>query len=231
MPKNRRWPENCVWPEPAWNGGGHYYNSRYVFGAQPIGTNLTKGVVTMWADIRPPRRWAKNDGSAHVTFGTDDFFRGNMLDQFYNTRYFVRFGFGCHDTTTVCGLRHSVNFLVAESSGNRVLSTAADPSHWYRFKATTRFEQGTWDLEVYDLGTAHPTFETPTPSTSVLSLTGLAYRSALDPSAGDGISTVSLGDVGSYPDDLWNPEPLSVALFDNIRVEHKAPSGFLVIFK
>ena len=22
MPKNRRWPENCAWPEPAWNGGG-----------------------------------------------------------------------------------------------------------------------------------------------------------------------------------------------------------------
>ena len=216
---------------PAWDNAKHYYNSRYVFGAQPIGTNLTKGVVTMWADIRPPRRWAKNDGAAHVTFGTDDFFRGNMLDQFYNTRYFVRFGFGCYDTTTVCGLRHSVNFLVAESSGNRVLSTAADPSHWYRFKATTRFEQGTWDLEVYDLGTAHPTFETPTPSTSVLSLTGLAYRSALDPSAGDGISTVSLGDVASYPDDLWDPKPKSVALFDNIRVEHKAASGITIIFR
>ena len=216
---------------PAWNGGGHYYNSRYVFGAQPIGTNLTKGVVTMWADIRPPRRWGNNDGAAHVTFGTDDFFRGNMLDQYYNTRYFARFGFGCRDTTTVCGLRDSVNFLVAESSGNRVLTTAADPSHWYRFKATTRFDQGTWDLEVYDLGTAHPTFDTPTPSVSVLSLTGLAYRAALDPRAGEGISTVSLGDVGSYPDDLWNPEPLSVALFDNIRVEHKPASGFLVIFK
>ena len=216
---------------PAWNGGGHYYNSRYVYGAQPIGTNLTKGVVTMWADIRPPRRWGNNDGAAHVTFGTDDFFRSNMLDQYFNTRYFVRFGFGCHDTTTVCGLRHSVNFLVAESSGNRVLSTAADPSHWYRFKATTRLDQGTWGLEVYDLGTAHPTFETPTPSTSVLSLTNLAYRTALDPSAGEGISTVSLGDVGSYPDDLWNPEPLSVALFDNIRVEHKTASGITIIFR
>ena len=216
---------------PAWNGGGHYYNSRYVFGAQPIGTNLTKGVVTMWADIRPPRRWGNNDGATHVTFGTDDFFRGNMLDQYYNTRYFARFGFGCYDTTTVCGLRHSVNFLVAESSGNRVLSTTADPSHWYRFKATTRFDQGTWDLEVYDLGTAHPTFDTPTPSVSVLSLTGLAYRAALDPSAGDGISTVSLGDVASYPDDLWDPEPKSVALFDNIRVEHKAASGITIIFR
>ena len=161
----------------------HYYNSRYVFGAQPIGTNLTKGVVTMWADIRPPRRWGNNDGAAHVTFGTDDFFRGNMLDQYYNTRYFARFGFG------------------------------------------------TWDLEVYDLGTAHPTFDTPTPSVSVLSLTGLAYRAALDPRAGEGISTVSLGDVGSYPDDLWNPEPLSVALFDNIRVEHKAASGVTIIFR
>ena len=25
MPKNRRWPENCVWPEPAWNGGGIWW--------------------------------------------------------------------------------------------------------------------------------------------------------------------------------------------------------------
>ena len=25
MPKNRRWPENCVWPEPAWNGGGTWW--------------------------------------------------------------------------------------------------------------------------------------------------------------------------------------------------------------
>ena len=216
---------------PTWNGTHHYYESKYVYAAQPIGTNLTKGVVTMWADIRPPRRWAMNDGAAHVTFGTDDFFRGNMLDQYYNTRYFARFGFGCYDTTTVCGLRHSVNFLVAESTGNRVLSTAANPSHWYRFKATTRFDQGTWDLEVYDLGTAHPTFETPTPSTSVLSLTNLAYRAALDPSAGEGISTVSLGDYAAYPDDLWNPEPLSVALFDNIRVEHKTVSGVTIIFK
>ena len=216
---------------PKWDNNWHFYQPRYVYGAQPIGTNLTKGVVTMWADIRPPRRWGSNDGAAHVTFGPDDFFRGHMRDQYYNTRYFARFGFGCYDTTTVGGLRHSVNFLVAESSGNRVLSTAANPSHWYRFKATTRFNQGTWDLEVYDLGTAHPTFETPTPSASVLSLTNLAYRAALDPSAGEGISTVSLGDYGTYPDDLWNPAPLSVALFDNIRVEHKPASGVTIIFK
>ena len=45
------------------------------------------------------------------------------------------------------------------------------------------------------------------------------------------LSTVSLGDYAAYPDDLWKSEPLSVALFDNIRVEHKAASGFLVIFK
>ena len=65
----------------------------------------------------------------------------------------------------------------------------------------------------------------------MLSLTNLAYRTALDPSAGEGISTVSLGDYGAYPDDLWNPEPLSVALFDNIRVEHKTVSGVTIIFK
>ena len=22
MSKNRRWPENCAWPEPVWNGDG-----------------------------------------------------------------------------------------------------------------------------------------------------------------------------------------------------------------
>ena len=22
MRKNKRWPENCVWPEPAWDGSG-----------------------------------------------------------------------------------------------------------------------------------------------------------------------------------------------------------------
>ena len=60
---------------------------------------------------------------------------------------------------------------------------------------------------------------------------GLAYRSALDPSAGDGISTVSLEDLASYPDDLWDPEPKSVALFNNIRVEHKAVSGVTIIFR
>ena len=25
MSKNRKWPENCVWPEPAWNGGGIWW--------------------------------------------------------------------------------------------------------------------------------------------------------------------------------------------------------------
>ena len=40
-----------------------------------------------------------------------------------------------------------------------------DPSHWYRFVATTFLNAGTSDVAVYDLGTAHPTFATATPAT------------------------------------------------------------------
>ena len=49
--------------------------------------------------------------------------------------------------------------------------------------------------------------------------------------AGEGFSVVSLGDVATYPDDIWKAVPLDVPLFDNIRVEHKAVSGVTIIFR
>jgi hypothetical protein len=214
---------------PSWSSGGKRFDTSYVFAAQPIGTNLTKGVVKMWADIRPPCRWTQSSGAAHVTFGADGFYRGNMYDRTFIERYFVRFGFGCGSSTTTCGLINTVKFLISGPSGNTVLSETANATHWYRFKATTRIDRGTWDLEVFDMGTAQPTMETPTPSTAVVSRSDLPYHTTME--AGEGFSTVSLGDVNTYPDDIWKAVPLDVPLFDNIRIEHKAVSGVTIIFR
>ena len=30
MHKNKRWPENCVWPEPVWDGEGVAWEEDYV---------------------------------------------------------------------------------------------------------------------------------------------------------------------------------------------------------
>ena len=212
---------------PTWNN--NHFDTSHVFAAQPIGTNLTKGVVKMWADVRPPCRWTQSGGVAHVTFGADGFYRGNMYDRTFYERYFVRFGFGCGSTTTTCGLVNTVKFLISGPSGNTLLSESANATHWYRFKATTRIDRGTWDLEVFDMGTAQPTLETPTPSTSFVSRSDLPYHTTME--AGEGFSVVSLGDVFTYPDDIWKAVPLDIPLFDNIRVEHKAVSGVTIIFR
>ena len=214
---------------PTWNSGSKRFDTSCVFAAQPIGTNLKKGVVKMWADIRPPCRWTQSSGVAHVTFGSDGFYRGNMYDSTFFERYFVRFGFGCGSSTTTCGLINTVKFLIAGPSGNTVLSETANATHWYRFKATTRIDRGTWDLEVFDMGTAQPTLETPTPSTAVVSRSDLPYHTTME--AGEGFSTVSLGDMATYPDDIWKAMPLDIPLFDNIRVEYKAVSGVTIIVR
>ena len=208
--------------------------NEYGYAVHDIGALLRGGKVITEVDTTPPSGWIGNYRLTTFYLGGDQFHEGNCNNGEGTFYKWTALGFGFRATTSVtnsAGVYTNVAFFAYNGDGadgaSYVGSNArVDPSHWYRFVATTFLNAGTSDVAVYDLGTAHPTFATATPATPVATFTGMAFRRP--PQVLGGISC-----IGMYVNTPAFRSTISATeshYWDNIRITYK-PSGAMIIFR
>ena len=189
------------------------------YAGQPLGMTVNKDEVTVQADIRPPRGWVDETGSAWLRLGGDGHLVRESGTSFLG-KTAAGFGFNCGSNDAMYGGLCTNCVIVAYrgngSGGGQVVSApvAVEKSHWYRFVAKVRVEDGLYNVNVYDMGETHPTLATATPAVPVASFTDLPFRTAKE-SLG-GISSVSASVVSTRSNFCDSASPV---LFDNIRVK------------
>ena len=189
------------------------------YAGQPLGMTLSKDKVTVQADIRPPRGWVDDTGSAWLRLGGDGHLVRESETSFLG-KTAAGFGFRCGSNDAMYGGLCTNCVIVAYrgngSGGGQVVSAsvAVEKSHWHRFVAKVRMEDGLYDVNVYDMGETHPTLATATPAVPVATFTDLPFRTAKE-SLG-GISSVSVSVVATRSNFCDSAAPV---LFDNIRVK------------
>ena len=105
---------------------------------------------------------------------------------------------------------------------------AFDSTHWYRFEAKIDVSAQTYDLAVYDMGTAHPEMETPTKSGAlVFTREKLPFRMPL--ADGLGLSALTVHMAGCAKDLPWNDYDDGLAYVDNVRVEREVPGMVILV--
>ena len=193
------------------------------YAGQPLGMTIRTGEVTVQADIRPPRGWVDSSGSAWLRLGGDGHLARESGTSFLG-KTAAGFGVHCDSNSAESGGLCTNCVIVAYrgngSGGGQVVRApvAVEKSHWYRFVANVRVEDSLYDVNVYDMGEAHPTLATATPAVPVASFTDLPFRTARE-SLG-GISSVSASVVATRSNFCDSASPV---LFDNIRVKRTEP--------
>ena len=211
-------------------GDGH--TVRYM---TSIGTAIDHGRLTVTADICPPEYWfGQNGGSVFVTLGNKILEQSEAKDS--DAGQLLRFGFrestkanngGRYDDMRPCVVSSLDGTAVGTGSGAyNYLSEAIDGKarKWYRFVARVNVDAATYSASVYDMGTTHPTPESPH-GALVGSATDLHLMNPLE----DGISSL---DVACYAVSSTLGEtgidPLH-ALIDNISITR--PKGLVLIVR
>ena len=225
-------------------GNPHYRASstaaNHSYSIQPLGTRVTGNILCCQADMRPPRYW--NDGyhSIGVYLGDDEFWQGNRgALRWFGTRFAVQFGFGSASTgpsweAGTYGVYPDVSFLATDGTGagawtNKLIGGVVY-TNWYRFKAEADLAANTYQVKVYNMGTAQPTLQTPTPSQPVAVFENNRFttdmRRAGDPDTKlNGISALGLAAFGVRGGGLYPAN--ETALVDNLQVSVK-PKGTLI---
>ena len=199
-----------------------------------IGKSIDCGSLTVTADIRPPEYWFGRDGgSVFVSLGNKIMEQNETKDS--DVGQLLRFGFrestktnngGRYEDIRPCVVSSADGTAVGTGSGTyNYLSASVDGTaqKWYRFVVRINVDAATYDVKVYDMGTTHPSPETPR-GALVGEATGLNLMNPI----GDGISSL---DVACYAVSSTLGEtgvdPLHV-LIDNISIAR--PSGLIIFF-
>ena len=199
-----------------------------------IGKSIDCGSLTVTADIRPPEYWFGRDGgSVFVSLGNKIMEQNETKDS--DVGQLLRFGFrestktnngGRYEDIRPCVVSSADGTAVDTGSGTyNYLSASVDGTaqKWYRFVVRINVDAATYDVKVYDMGTTHPSPETPR-GALVGEATGLNLMNPI----GDGISSL---DVACYAVSSTLGEtgvdPLHV-LIDNISIAR--PSGLTITF-
>ena len=203
-----------------------------LYGAQDLGQTVRTGTLVAQADMRPPKGWLKNSGSAYFRLGGDAFMQGSLRD---DDTYFLKnlatsFGFK-NMNTGKSGNLYTNSTIVAyrgDRAGGGAMTNAAvavDTTHWYRFVATADMAQSQCDVAVYDMGATHPTLATETPAEPVATFAELPFRRARADLGG-------ISCVGASSDKTAQSlyDPSLQPMIDNIRVSHTLP-GMVIIVK
>ncbi len=199
------------------------------YAGQPLGMTIIKGEVIVQADIRPPRGWVDRTGSAWLRLGGNGHLTRESGTTFLG-KTAAGFGFNCDSNSAESGGLCTNCVIVAYrgngSGGGEVArsSAAVEKAHWYRFVAKVRMEDSLYDVNVFDMGEAHPTLATATPAVPVATFTDLPFRTARE-SLG-GISSVSASVVATRSNFCDSASPV---LFDNIRV--KRTESLMIIIR
>ena len=128
----------------------------------PLDRVISNSTFEVRVDMRPPEAWAMSGKDGRFLFGVGN--RKMEQSQVYDSDdgRFARFGFSCFEarTSDVC-FNTNIAIVAYDETGSRVrLATAApiDTSHWYRFVAKIDPVAQTYQVRVYDRGSAHPAF-------------------------------------------------------------------------
>ncbi len=213
------------------SGSGHA--ARYT---TSLGKSIDRGIVTVTADMRPPKHWfGASGGSVFVTLGNKTLEQSEATEA--DAGRLLRFGFrdstgknngGIYEDMTPCSVGSSDGTAVGTGAGAYSdMGETVDGAgrKWYRFVAKVKIADGTYGISVYDMGTSHPSPES-TKGALVGSASGLYM---MNPVA-DGISSLDIEcrAVSSTLGETGN-DPLQ-AQIDNIEVT-RTPCGFTLIVK
>ena len=200
---------------------------------QDIGQNVRTGVMTAQADIRPPKGWLAQNAYTYVRLGGDGHMATRSLDPADDSYFLnnIAAGFGFKNFKAVkSGNLWTDSTIVAyrgDRAGGGAMENAAatvDPAHWYRFVATADMAKSQYDVDVYDMGAAHPTLATATPATPVATFTALPFRRARRDLGGVScLSVCAHKPPQSVLDTSLQP------MIDNIRVSSKELAFVLVL--
>ena len=105
------------------------------------------------------------------------------------------------------------------------MTSAIASTHWYRFKAVLDMRARTYDVTVYDQGTAHPTAASPN-GTQIHVEKGLGFRA---PATEAVVSAICLNAYGAQAQVANDPEDRGLVLYDNLKVS--TPSVLCIVVR
>lgn len=193
---------------------------------QPLGADITHNILLAQLDINPPAYWVWNSHAATLYLGDDRFWQGNRNATLSFTK-FIALNFGLGSTNewgNSWGVYPNVSIFATDGDGdgnssNLFAAASINTANWYRFKAEISPAANAYSLKVYDMGTAQPTLESPTPAEPVATFEGLRFRTNMrkpgDPDTRlEALSSMSLAGFGIRGGQLYPPEEL--VLIDNL---------------
>ena len=198
----------------------------HTYSMQPLGTDITRNILSAQFDIRPPAYWTWSYHSAALYLGDDRFWQGNRNATLgFNKYYALSFGFGStNEWADGWGVYPNVSILASDGDGNGAVSNlyaAASiiKTNWYRFQAEISPAANTYSLKVFNMGSTQPTLETPTPAIPVATLGGLRFKTNMrrpgDPDTRlEALSSMGLAGFGIRGGQLYPPEEF--VLIDNL---------------
>ena len=202
-----------------------------LYGAQDLGRRVKTGTLVAQADMRPPRGWLQNSGSAYLRLGGDAFIQGSLRD---DDTYFLKnlatsFGFK-NMNAGKSGNLYTNSTIVAyrgDRAGGGAMETAnvdVDTTHWYRFVTMADMAKSQCDVAVYDMGATHPTLATATPATPVATFTELPFRRTRKDLGG-------ISCIGASSDKTAQSlyDPSLQPMIDNIRVSAQESAFMLIV--
>lgn len=176
-------------------------------------------------DVRPPSQWSAANGKATISLGDSQMAQTEAPESVYGAHRLVTFGFNGTNAQSSASCPFYFAGCKAQVGGAE-LDAEIDPTHWYRFRIKLYAQQGSYDVELRDMGTAHPTAET-LGGTVVATAKSVSFANAL--SAGEGVSTIHIegdGLAGSYGSLGVDPGHV---LIDNIKLSDVA--GTVIILR
>ena len=189
-------------------------NNKHVIIKHRIGNTFTSGIVTAQCDFRAPTTWTGYSLIQDMTLGDERFFSpetdtSNGGGEYLNYRA-AQAGV-IHDG----GVRKFTN---RESSGTvKENTTLANTASWYRLVLSVNLDTRKYSCTFYDLGTEHPTLETPTPATAAFTKSNIDMPSA----AVSSISAISIDCYSPHGGSDTSSLDLSqTGQFDNLRVSY-----------
>jgi hypothetical protein len=206
------------------------------YAVNDLGKNVKTGHLVTQIDVKPPRTWQGDQRGSYFWLGGDRFAEGNCNTTLNEgNERFSKWGallVGFSDRTGTAngvGLYTNVSACVSigDGAGGYELKfaedLAIDATRWYRFVIKANLDSGVSDVELYDMGTTHPTFATAMPQAPVAVFGSLPF--VRDARLLSGISSIGFSTMGVVANTM---DTRDVMFWDNISVTSKS-NGFVII--
>lgn len=205
-----------------------------VYAVHDIGTLCKSGKIISQVDACPPVGWRGASRAILLWLGGDKFHEGNLKnsDEVFYKWAALMVGFrdaagatgagGVYTNVTLCAYNgDGVGGGAYVDSG-----LAVNPSHWYRFVATSRLADDMSDIAVYDMGATHPTPATATPDEPVATFADVKFR--MSAANLGGVSSLGISAMGAM-DNTVN-ETVG-AYWDNIQIRYRPQNPFTIVVR